>query len=67
VKARWRNALEVKHELMLRHMDGYLKAHLGLLPGFFDRSKWRSVLEAMDTLAGSIEQRGSSPTAAAAR
>jgi hypothetical protein len=63
-------ALEVKHELMLRHMDGYLKAQrcpLGFFPRSFDRSKWQSVLEAMDTLAGSIERRASASTVAAAR
>jgi hypothetical protein len=63
-------ALEVKHELTLRHVDGYLKAQwqpLGLFPGSGDRSKWRSVLEALDTLAGSIERRASSPTVSAAR
>jgi hypothetical protein len=53
-------ALEVKHELKLRHLDGYLKAEwqpLGFLPRSFNRSKWQSVLEAMDALAGSIERR----------
>lgn len=62
--------LKVRHELMLRHMDGYLKAEwqpLGLFPGSGDRSKWRSVLEAMDTLVGSIERRASSTTVSAAR
>lgn len=62
--------LEVKHELMLRHMDGCLKAAwqpLGLFPRSGDRSKWQSVLEAMETLAGSIERRASSPTVPAAR
>jgi len=55
-------ALEVKHELNLRHFDGYLKAEwqpLGFLPRSFNRSKWQSVLEAMNTLAGSIERRAS--------
>ena len=58
-------ALEVKHGLMLRHMDGYLKAQgqppaVGFFQGVFDPSKWQSVLEAMDTMAGSIERRASS-------
>ena len=62
-------ALQVKHELILRHVDGWLKAQwypLGFLPRAFDRSKWHSVLEAMHTLAGSIERRVSPPTASAA-
>jgi hypothetical protein len=58
-------ALEVKHEMSLRHMEGCLKAQcyvpsVGLVERVFDPSKWQKVLEAMDTLAGSIEQRGSS-------
>jgi hypothetical protein len=53
-------ALEVKHGLRLRHMDGSLKAEgqpHRLFPRTFDRPKWQSVLEAMDTLCGSIERR----------
>lgn len=55
-------ALEVKHDLRLRHMDGYLKAEgqpRKFFPRVFDRSKWQSVLEAMDTLADSMEGRAS--------
>jgi hypothetical protein len=60
-------ALEVKHEFMLRHEEGCLKARwaphkmtwrffdFNIPP--FDRQKCRSVLEAMDALAGSIERR----------
>jgi hypothetical protein len=58
-------ALEVKHEFMLRHEDGCLKARwapqsmsaLFNFPPDFDRQKCQSVLEAMHTLAGSIERR----------
>ena len=59
-------ALEVKHDLRLRHMDGYLKARgepRKFFPRSFDRSKWQSVLEAMETLARSMERRESAPTA----
>jgi hypothetical protein len=64
-------ALEVKHELALRHEERCLKAAwrpLSLFfPGaFFDEPKWRSVLEAMHTLAGSIERRASAPAVSAA-
>ena len=55
-------ALQVKHELMIRHVDGWLKAQwypLGFFRRTYDRSKWQSVLEAMNTLAGSIERRAS--------
>ena len=61
-------ALEVKHEFMLRHEEGCLKARWApqktSLFGFdsdfppgFDTQKCESVLEAMHTLAGSIERR----------
>lgn len=57
-------ALDAKHDLKLRLGDGCLKALsappwpslLGFAPGF-DARKWRSVLEEMDTLAGSLERR----------
>ena len=57
-------ALDAKHDLKLRLGDGCLKALsappwpslLGFAPTF-DARKWRSVLEAMDTLAGSLERR----------
>jgi hypothetical protein len=65
-------ALEIKHQMKLRHRDGYLKAQcyapsLGFFAGVFDSSKWQTVLEAMDTLARSIEQRASSSTVSAVR
>jgi hypothetical protein len=58
-------ALEVKHECMLRHEEGCLKARwapqkvssLFNFPPNFDPQKWQSILEAMHTLAGSIERR----------
>jgi hypothetical protein len=55
-------ALEVNHELKLAHEDGHLKASRvwPSLFGFadrFDRAKWQSVLDAMHTLAGSLERR----------
>ena len=58
-------ALEVKHDIRLRHEDGCLKAlwvpsswfSLFSFPPPFDRTKWQSVLEAMDTLSGSLERR----------
>jgi hypothetical protein len=62
-------ALEVKHEFMLRHEERCLKARwapqkvtslftfdFNFLPTF-DTQKCQSVLEAMHTLAGSIERR----------
>jgi hypothetical protein len=57
-------ALEAKHELVLRLRDGCLKAlwqpfNLMFFPGVFDPKKWQSVLEAMHTLAGSLERRAS--------
>jgi hypothetical protein len=56
-------ALEVTHELRLRHEDGCLKARWGqfiLVPPTFDPPKWQSLLEAMHTLSGAIERRASS-------
>jgi hypothetical protein len=58
-------ALEAKHELVLRVRDGCLKAlwqpfNLMFFPGAFDPKKWQSVLEAMHTLAGSLERRAAS-------
>jgi hypothetical protein len=57
-------ALDAKHDLKLRLGDGCLKALYAppwpSLVGFaprFDARKKRSVLEAMDTLAGSLERR----------
>src|SRR5262245_53404382 len=55
-------ALEAKHELVLRLRDGCLKAlwqpfNVVFFPGSFDPPKWRSVLEAMHTLVGSLERR----------
>ena len=55
-------ALEVDHELRLRHSDRCLKAlwqpfKLFGFPGEFDRPKWQSVLEGMHMLAGSLERR----------
>ena len=60
-------ALEVKHEFMLRHEEGCLKARWAPhkvaslfnfdFPPDFDTRKSQSVLEAMHTLAGSIERR----------
>ena len=64
-------ALEVKHEFMLRHEAGCLKARWAPqkvtslfnfdfnFPPNFDTQKCQSVLEAMHTLAGSIERRTS--------
>jgi hypothetical protein len=62
-------ALEVKHEFMLRHEEGCLKARWAPqkmtspfnfdFPPNFDKQKCQSVLEAMHTLAGSIERAGS--------
>ena len=61
-------ALEVKHEFMLRHEERCLKARWAPqkmtslfnfdFPSNFDTQKCQSVLEAMQTLAGSIERRG---------
>jgi hypothetical protein len=56
-------ALEVTHELRLSHEDGWLKARWGEsrpsldFPQRFDAPKWQSVLDAMHTLAGSLERR----------
>jgi len=60
-------ALEVKHEFELRHEEGCLKARWAPqkmtslfnfdFPPDFDTEKCQSVLEAMHTLAGSIERR----------
>ncbi len=60
-------ALEVKHEFMLRHEESCLKARWAPhevaalfnfdFPPNFDTEKSQSVLEAMHTLAGSIERR----------
>ena len=57
-------ALDAKHDLKLSLGDGCLKALSAppwpVLFGFapsFDARKWRSVLEGMDTLAGSLERR----------
>jgi hypothetical protein len=63
-------ALEIKHEIALRHEDGCLKAawrpQSVFFPGHFDAQKWQSVLEKMQTLAGSIERRASAPAVSAA-
>ena len=53
-------ALEARHELRLMHQDGCLKAlwqPIGffIFPGRFEQPKWESVLDAMHTLAGSLE------------
>ena len=58
-------ALEVKHELTLRHSDRCLKAKwvpqqwssLLTFPPLFEPSKWQFVLEGMSMLAGSLERR----------
>ena len=55
-------ALEAKLEFALRLQDGCLKAlwqplSLSLLPSRLDSLKCQSVLEAMHTLAGSLERR----------
>lgn len=60
-------ALEVKHEFVLRHEEGCLKARWAPnqatslfnfdFPSDFDTQRCQRVLEAMDTLAGSIERR----------
>jgi hypothetical protein len=55
-------ALEAKHDLGLTHESGCLKATWGgdwrFEFGFrFDRPRWQSVLEAMDTVSGSLERR----------
>lgn len=54
--------LEARHELRLTHQDGCLKAlwqPIGffIFPGRFEPTKWQSVLEAMDTVADSLERR----------
>ena len=64
-------ALEVKHEFLLRHEEGCLKARWAPEKAMsfvnfdfnfppFDMQKCRSALEAMHTLAASIERRASS-------
>ena len=58
-------ALEAKHELVLRLRDGCLKAlwqpfNVLFFPRACDPKKWRSVLEAMHTLVGSLERRAAS-------
>lgn len=55
-------ALEATHELRLTHQDGCLKAlwqptGFFIFPGQFERPKWEGVLEAMHTLAASLERR----------
>jgi hypothetical protein len=55
-------ALEGQHALRLRHEPGCLKASwepiIGIFfPGRFEQPKWQSVLEAMHTLAGTLDQR----------
>jgi hypothetical protein len=54
-------ALEVNHELKLRHEAGCLKVRWGqftmFFPPTFDPPKWQSVLEAMHTLSGALERR----------
>jgi len=57
-----RVALQEHHELRVRHADGCLKAkrnwHLfARFPPPFEPEKWRSVLEAMDTVVSSLERR----------
>jgi hypothetical protein len=57
-------ALEAKHELVLTLQDGCLKAlwqplNSMFFPGVFDPEKWQGVLEAMHSLVGSLERRGS--------
>ena len=65
-------ALEVKHELRLKHEDGWLKALWAEswpsvdFPDRFDPSTWHSVLETMDTLAASLERRETGQPIAAA-
>ena len=57
-------ALEVKHDLRLQHADGCLKVMWQpsnvfsrfAFPPPLDAPKWRSVLEAMSTLSGSLER-----------
>jgi hypothetical protein len=59
-------ALEVTHDLKLRHEAGCLKARWApfafplMFSPTFDPPKWQSVLGAMHTLAGSLERRASS-------
>jgi len=58
-------ALEGKHGLEVMHEGGCLKARwrgepwraFTTFPGSFDPPKWQNVLEAMNTLAGSLERR----------
>jgi hypothetical protein len=54
-------ALEVTHSLRLRHVEGFLSASRDSFPRSFDPSRWQSVLEAMDTLCGSMERRSFMP------
>lgn len=50
-------ALEVTHSLRLRHVEGSLRASHNSFPSSFDPPRWQRVLEAMDTLCGSMERR----------
>jgi hypothetical protein len=56
-------ALEVTHDLRLRHEAGCLKAKWApfafplMFSPTFDPPKWQSVLEAMHTLSGALERR----------
>jgi hypothetical protein len=54
-------ALEVNHELKLRHEAGCLKVRWGqftmFFPPTFDPPKWQSVLEAMHAVSGALERR----------
>jgi hypothetical protein len=62
-------ALEVTHDLRLTLGDGYLKASGSPRtsftfagPGVFEPKRWRGVLEAMHTLAGSLDRPAPSAT-----
>ena len=63
-------ALEVKHELALKHEERCLKARWRpsavFFPRAFDASTAQSVLEAMHTVASSIERRAPAPGVSAA-
>jgi hypothetical protein len=54
-------ALDAKHGLSLKHEPGCLKVLWTsapfFFPGPFEQPKWQNVLEAMHTVAGTLEQR----------
>ena len=54
--------LQDHHEFRMRHADGCLKVKqhwqlFGNFPPPFEPGKWQSVLDAMDTVVGSLERR----------